>query len=146
MSVRGAGGRELAREEVPTGSSHETLGAVREVLSSQGTLEAVGVACFGPLDTRTGRLLSTPKEGWAGVDLAAALSLGPHTRLRFETDPGEGGDPEDPFTGRDAMEGILGDVHGVVEVTVRAPEQAGAIARGARSRWRRMHSLGVMIS
>ncbi len=86
VSVRDGGGRELVREEVPTGKPRETLGAVREVLGSQGSLDAVGVACFGPLDSHTGRLLGTPKEGWAGVDLAAALDLGPHTRLCFETD------------------------------------------------------------
>ena len=65
-------------------------------------------------------------------------------RLRFAAESGEEGSPPDPATGRGALEGILGDAHGIVEVTVRAPEQADALARASRSRGRRGAAAGIL--
>lgn len=129
VAVRELGGRELVRGEVPTGAPRETLAAVRELLVSHGVPTAVGVACFGPLDTGTGRLLGTPKSGWGGVELAAALDLGPQARLRFETD----------VVGAALGEQARGAAQGcrdLVYVTVGTGIGAGLVAGGAPIRGR----------
>jgi fructokinase len=78
--------RVLDRAVIPTGEPAGTLARIHEFIadacSRHGPLDAIGVACFGPLDLRTdspayGRILSTPKPGWSGTDL-----LGP-LRARF---------------------------------------------------------------
>lgn len=63
----------------------ETLGAAlgffRRALASEMRLEAIGIGSFGPLELRRdhpryGRILSTPKPGWSGVDV-----LGPFAAI-----------------------------------------------------------------
>lgn len=68
-----------ARAEFPTTTPVETLGAVREFLAKHAPLEAIGVASFGPVEVNPaspayGRILKTPKPGWAGADFRAALA------------------------------------------------------------------------
>jgi fructokinase len=41
-----------------------TVRAAADALKARGPLEAVGVACFGPLDLSTGTITATPKPGW----------------------------------------------------------------------------------
>jgi fructokinase len=70
-------GRVLAERRFPTRGPRETLAqavrALREQTAATGPPAAVGIGGFGPLDLRPGegfgRLLSTPKPGWSGVDL-----------------------------------------------------------------------------
>ena len=68
-----------AQQVVPTREPAATLGAIAQVLehwnTNLGKLEAIGVAAFGPLDIHRGsesfgRIGTTPKAGWTGVDLA----------------------------------------------------------------------------
>jgi fructokinase len=74
-------GRILAERRIPTRGPRETLAeavdALRLATAETGALDAIGVAAFGPLDLRPGsghgRLLSTPKPGWSGVDLMSPL-------------------------------------------------------------------------
>jgi fructokinase len=74
-------GRILAEQRIPTRGPRETLeeavDALRRETIETGALDAIGVAAFGPLDLRPGsghgRLLSTPKPGWSGVDLVSPL-------------------------------------------------------------------------
>lgn len=74
-------GRILAEQRIPTRGPRETLAeavdALRRATVETGALDAIGVAAFGPLDLRPGsghgRLLSTPKPGWSGVDLVSPL-------------------------------------------------------------------------
>lgn len=68
----------LARAEIPTVGPGETCEAICAFFSRHAPLAALGVASFGPLDVnpaspRHGRILETPKPGWAGVDLLNEL-------------------------------------------------------------------------
>jgi fructokinase len=67
------------QQRVPTTDPASTLEAIAQVLtrwsSANAGFEAIGVAAFGPLDLRRGsatygRLETTPKQLWTGVDLA----------------------------------------------------------------------------
>jgi fructokinase len=67
-----------AQEILPTREPETTLAAIADLLNrwntDVGTLKAIGVAAFGPLDLRResrtyGRIGATPKRGWANVGL-----------------------------------------------------------------------------
>jgi len=67
-----------AQEVLPTREPETTLAAIADLLNrwstDVGTLKAIGVAAFGPLDLRResrtyGRIGATPKRGWANVGL-----------------------------------------------------------------------------
>lgn len=68
----------LAREAFPTGQAEETLSRIELILRrwrSIHDISSVGIASFGPLDLDVrspgyGRLTTTPKSGWRGVDLS----------------------------------------------------------------------------
>jgi fructokinase len=73
----------LAQTRIPTTVPDETLAAAERffetVILKHGELSALGIASFGPLDLRRtsptfGRLLGTPKRGWAGADLVAPFA------------------------------------------------------------------------
>jgi fructokinase len=57
-----------------TTGPEQTMGRVIDFLSEQ-EIEGVGIAAFGPLDLKTGRIGVTPKQRWSGTDL-----LGPFHR------------------------------------------------------------------
>ena len=72
-----------AQQMLPTADPVTTLGAIAQVLqrwhASLGSFAAIGVASFGPLDLRRdspsyGRIGTTPKELWAGIDLVGFFS------------------------------------------------------------------------
>jgi fructokinase len=84
-----------AQEVVPTRDPAATLSAIAQVLehwnTRLGRLEAIGVAAFGPLDIRRGsesfgRIGTTPKEGWTGVDLAGFFAKHFAVPVGFTTD------------------------------------------------------------
>jgi fructokinase len=67
------------QQRVPTADPASTLDAIAQVLerwsATNGGFEAIGLAAFGPLDLRRGsrtygHLETTPKQHWAGIDLA----------------------------------------------------------------------------
>lgn len=76
----------------PTTHPEETLGVAIEWIRHRGIPEALGVAAFGPvmlLDQGEdyGRILATPKAGWAGFSLSSSLRTAfPGARLVIETD------------------------------------------------------------
>ncbi|GAA0994181.1 ROK family protein [Subtercola frigoramans] len=84
----------VALATVPTTSPEETLGKIAEFIaqnSSGGLPSAIGVASFGPLDTRLGslsygRILSTPKFGWSNVDIVGFLASRFEARIGLVTD------------------------------------------------------------
>ena len=96
ICVVGTGPNDIrAQEVVPTRDPAATLGAIAQVLerwdASLGKLEAIGVASFGPLDLRRdsctfGRIGATPKEHWAGVDLAGYFCKRFAVPVGFTTD------------------------------------------------------------
>lgn len=47
-----------------TDDPRATVRAAADALRAGGPLDAVGVACFGPLDLTTGTITATPKPGW----------------------------------------------------------------------------------
>ena len=76
----------------PTTGPEETLARAIGWLRGRGSPEAIGIAAFGPLgiapgQARHGRLLATPKPGWAGFSLTDALAAAfPAARLSLDTD------------------------------------------------------------
>jgi fructokinase len=78
---------------IPTHDPETTLGAVREFLR-KNTFDAIGIACFGPLDANEksvtyGYITSTPKAGWRNTNVAGLLGLFDefsHIPFKFDTD------------------------------------------------------------
>jgi fructokinase len=75
----------------PTTSPAETLRRAAEFLAAHGPLEAVGVGSFGPLDlvrgsSTWGHITTTPKPGWANVDLATPLRTALGCPVAVDTD------------------------------------------------------------
>jgi fructokinase len=68
-----------AETSVPTTTPAETLPRVVDFLRAHGErVTAIGVACFGPIDLDRGsptfgHITTTPKPGWAGIDVVGAL-------------------------------------------------------------------------
>nr|NUR37964.1 ROK family protein [Sphingomonas sp.] len=84
----------VAREQLPTTSVEETLGAMEEVLaawqSSYG-YSALGIASFGPLDLDPasptfGQIAATPKPGWAGAPVVQRLQRAAGVPAAVDTD------------------------------------------------------------
>jgi len=78
-----AGGRPLAHARWPTSTPEAALADLTDFIAKSlpagKPLRAIGIAAFGPLirDERSaayGRLLETPKPGWSGANLRAALA------------------------------------------------------------------------
>jgi fructokinase len=84
VCILGTGPGDIRAQQIlPTADPATTLGAIAQVLerwqASLGRFEAIGVASFGPLDLRRdsrsyGRIGTTPKELWAGIDLVGFFS------------------------------------------------------------------------
>lgn len=76
----------------PTTLPEETFRKACEWLAERGLPEAIGVAAFGPIGIVPGRaeygkLLATPKPGWAGFSITASLAQAfPNARVTLETD------------------------------------------------------------
>ena len=92
----GTGSGELRAElRFPTRAPEETLGQAIEFFLAQqrslGPLAAIGVGAFGPLDAHPrspayGHITSTPKPGWANVDVAGPLRKALGVPVGFDTD------------------------------------------------------------
>ena len=75
----------------PERTIQEVVAFFQEQSRLQGTLAGIGLACFGPLDLRAGSpnygyITSTPKPGWAQVDILGMLSRGLGMPVAFDTD------------------------------------------------------------
>jgi glucokinase len=75
-----AAGRVQARTEQPTRPEEgveaviaRIVGAIRAVWPAEEPVEAIGVGAPGPLDPRTGVVLTAPNLGWENVPLAERL-------------------------------------------------------------------------
>jgi fructokinase len=88
----GDGGTELARfETFPTTTPAETIGRAVEFFAAEPGLEALGLGLFGPVEVRRdsprwGRILTTPKPGWQGVDVAGPLGDALGVPIGLDTD------------------------------------------------------------
>lgn len=85
----------LARQQWPTGeNAAATLAAVADWLeraNAEHGFDALGIASFGPLcldrdSAGFGRILETPKAGWAGVDVVGTLVGRLGVPVSFDTD------------------------------------------------------------
>jgi fructokinase len=91
VAIRARGPDEvLAREVVATASPDETLGAIERVLR-EWQYDALGIASFGPIDVDRGspgygRVLATPKPGWAGADVVGRLRSAHDVATALDTD------------------------------------------------------------
>ncbi len=83
-----------AIERIPTTTPAETIArtiAYFRRVSATEPLAAIGIASFGPVDPDPasptfGYITSTPKPGWANVNLAGEISAGLKLPVAFDTD------------------------------------------------------------
>lgn len=94
-AVASADGRVLAQERIATSAPDETFAAVAAFYDRQremlGPILIGGVASFGPLDLdrgspKYGRLTSTPKPGWSGVDVRGRVANVVRAPVVIDTD------------------------------------------------------------
>jgi fructokinase len=81
------------REEIrfPTGNPEEAIGTAVAFFSKYKDLQAVGIACFGPLDANPksptfGYVTTTPKPGWAHTEFAGTVARALGVPVGFDTD------------------------------------------------------------
>jgi fructokinase len=75
----------------PTTEPDETIARAVDFFAQNGSLEAVGIGSFGPIDTRRssqsfGFITTTPKPGWAQTDVAGRLEDSLEVPVAFDTD------------------------------------------------------------
>ena len=84
----------VAEARIPTTTPTETVAAVITFFrahQAQYPLQAIGIASFGPVDLNPhsptyGYITSTPKQGWANVDLVGAIKQAFNLPIGFDTD------------------------------------------------------------
>ncbi|HZV58581.1 MAG TPA: ROK family protein [Sphingobium sp.] len=84
----------IERHRIETHGPADTLGAANAHLqhwNRAAPIEAVGIASFGPImlrqgDPLFGRILPTPKPGWAGADVHGTLMQGLDCPAAIDTD------------------------------------------------------------
>lgn len=70
---------------IDTTSPEATLSAVVDVLKSE-RVDAVGIACFGPLDLVDGSIATTPKPGWSGTPVRRLIEEGCGAVVTLDSD------------------------------------------------------------
>jgi fructokinase len=75
----------------PTTTPEETIVRAADFFASDGSVAAIGVGSFGPIDLRRdsptwGWITTTPKPGWANTDVASALADALHVPIAVDTD------------------------------------------------------------
>jgi fructokinase len=90
-AVADATGAIVARDVFPTTGPQETLDRAVAFFAGQPPTRAVGIGCFGPIDPRPGSdtygwITTTPKPGWADVDVVGPLRDALGVPIAFDTD------------------------------------------------------------
>lgn len=80
----------LEQTSIPTTTPEETLSAIIDWFRDK-EIASLGVACFGPVDLRRnsptyGYITTTPKPGWANVDIVGILKRALGVPVGFDTD------------------------------------------------------------
>jgi len=75
----------------PPADPQETIARAAEFFADNGSLAAIGIGSFGPIDVRRnsptwGWITTTPKRGWARTPLVATLSEALDLPFAFDTD------------------------------------------------------------
>ncbi len=82
----------VAEERFPTTTPDETIARSVEFFKRQGRdLAAIGIGSFGPVDLNSqsptyGYITTTPKPGWAQVDLRGGIQRALNVPVAFDTD------------------------------------------------------------
>src|SRR5262245_19647337 len=89
----GTGPKDLRTVSFPTSSPGTTVEQAARFFreKSEGTLSAVGIASFGPLDLEAtsntyGYITSTPKRGWQNYDFVGTVRRALNVPVGFDTD------------------------------------------------------------
>ena len=92
VAIGSLDGRVIEEFRFPTTRPDETLASAIEWLAERGKPERIGIAAFGPIGTVPGRenygkILATPKPGWAEFSLIETLTAAfPSAKLTLDTD------------------------------------------------------------
>jgi fructokinase len=122
----------VAETRIDTTTPDATLGAAQRFFESataeHGALAAIGIATFGPVDLRPssptfGRLLATPKPGWASTDLVTPFARRFRCPVVIDTDVNAAALAE-------ALHGAGRDCGTVVYVTVGTGIGGGIVVDG----------------
>jgi fructokinase len=123
----------LAQERFPTTDPTSTLAATRDFLRQRGgapgTLAAIGVASFGPVEldkasARYGFIGKTPKPGWSSTDIAGTLGREFSCPIGFDTDVNAAALAEHRW-------GAARDVKSLVYLTIGTGIGGGVLVDGA---------------
>lgn len=85
----------LRVERIPTTTPGDTLGRAlsffHEAEADYGPFDSAGIGSFGPADVDRvspgwGRITSTPKPGWSGIDIAGSIGNALRCPVGFDTD------------------------------------------------------------
>lgn len=121
----------LEREVVPTTTPEQTLGRIADLLSGWSQKwkpAALGIAAFGPIEVNPrsfafGRMLTTPKPGWAGAEIVRSLAGNLAVPTGLHTDA----------TGAALAEGLWGAARGLTDfvyVTIGTGVGMGIVSGG----------------
>ncbi len=82
---------DLHTRRIPTTTPRETIDRAIAYFRAQPPVAAIGIGSFGPIDLRRdsktwGCITTTPKPGWANVDLAGAIARALNVPVAFDTD------------------------------------------------------------
>lgn len=92
VAIGGADGTVAEEWRFPTTTPKETFARATDWLGARGEPSAIGVAAFGPVGIvpgreSYGRMLATPKDGWAGFSITGTLAGAfPSAAVTLETD------------------------------------------------------------
>ena len=75
VCAAGAGPDDLrVANPIETETPDQTLKRVARFFQQwSGSLAAIGIGCFGPVDLKSGKITSTPKAGWANYELVREI-------------------------------------------------------------------------
>lgn len=75
-----------AEARIPTTTPDETLSRVLDFFQGQDAVQGLGLACFGPVDLKTGSITTTTKPGWSHTPIAAPFAKALGCPIAFDTD------------------------------------------------------------
>lgn len=118
----------IARHAIPTRDPDSTLAEAADWFAAQGTIRALGIASFGPVELdpaspRWGHITDTPKPGWSSCDIAGRLSRALGVPVGFDTDVNAAAMAEHAAAGASAD-------HGLAYVTVGTGIGGGLVIGG----------------
>jgi len=90
-AIAGDDGELLAETTFPTSTPTHTIGQAIEFFQHSAPLAAIGVSSFGPVDLNPtsptfGYITTTPKPGWANVDIVGQIRRAFDIPVGFDTD------------------------------------------------------------